>query len=146
MSDYQLRQAEMDDASVIYQWRNDLRVRRMFFDTKEISYQNHCKWLEGVIADDQRTLLLGLENKTPFGVIRFDKIGSTYEIDIFVDPDRSGEGLGKTLLALGVAWAQEHFESGAELVAKVLPENEASCRLFQVNGFDFSYVCFSKKL
>ena len=68
------------------------------------------------------------------GFLRFDRSGEgvpvAYELSIASDSSRHGEGVGLAALSLA-----RRMMPGADLVARVLPENEASLRLFTAAGF-----------
>ena len=143
-----LRNAEEKDCRLIYGWRNHPDVRRHFFNSRNISYPGHEKWFFDSLKKEGRTILVACENGREVGIIRFDVMPSDpicMEIDIYVDSDHHGRGLGKEILNKGEKWITENTTI-RYLVARVKPENEASVKMFEKSGFISQFVMFRKKL
>src|SRR6185503_4794016 len=66
------RRATMLDAADILRWRNDPRVRAGSHDGSEIDAPAHTAWMQRVLADPQRVLLIAESRGRPVGVVRFD--------------------------------------------------------------------------
>ena len=64
----------------------------------EIGAEEHERWLAGVLADPERTLLVVEAADGPAGSVRFDVAGDEAEISVVVAPQRRGEGLGKRIV------------------------------------------------
>jgi RimJ/RimL family protein N-acetyltransferase len=143
-----LRAATMDDCDMIYKWRNDSRVRKFFFDPRELSHAEHRDWLTKSLQRDDRFLLIASDRSGAVGIIRFDEKSEqpgTAEIDVFVDPERHGQGLGTEILRAGEHWIQKNTRI-RHFTAKVLADNLASIRIFTRCGFEKGYICFEKDL
>jgi RimJ/RimL family protein N-acetyltransferase len=81
-------------------------------------------------------LLLGKANMVAVGVLRFDfdeQQGAI--VSIYIDPARTGQGMGKGLLRAGVAWLVCNRPDVRQVFAEILPENMASQALFRSVGF-----------
>lgn len=137
-----LRPAVLDDAERIFAWRNSEEVRRVSFDQREIGWEEHLRWLHGVLANPDRHLLIAEQDGEPVGVLRFDVAEDAAEVSVFLAPGLSGKGLGTAVLRSGVQWARERLGGVARLTARVRPGNEASLRVFGKAGFSETYRVF----
>jgi RimJ/RimL family protein N-acetyltransferase len=143
-----LRSARKEDGDLLFAWRNHPDVRKHFFEPKEIPYAEHKAWFEASLQRADRVILIGYRADHPVGVIRFDfpdRGREKAEIDIYVAPERHGQGLGAELLNEGIRWLSEHT-TAVTLIAKVKEENTASVRMFRKSGFESKYVLFEKEI
>jgi RimJ/RimL family protein N-acetyltransferase len=127
----ELRSASMDDAELLWLWRNDPVTRAQSRNTEPVSWADHVRWLSFTLADPTRHLFIAESGGTPIGMIRFDPAeGGTDEVSINVAPDRRWHGLGAAILKIGCA--QIHSQ---RIVASVSESNHPSRRLFESCGF-----------
>lgn len=143
-----LRKAEPKDCARIYEWRNHPKVRLFFFDSREISYAEHERWLRETLERSDRFLLVAQRMGEAVGVIRFDlKEGdpSAAEVDIYVAPGFQGQGMGKEILLKGAKWIEENTEI-ERLTARVKEENAASVKMFRGCGFRSRFIEFEKRI
>jgi RimJ/RimL family protein N-acetyltransferase len=132
-----LRLANFDDSARLLRWRNDPATIAMSRAAKPVDRQDHEQWLRSTIADNQRVLLLAIENKEPVGTVRLDHTANDeWKVSITVGPESRGLGLGTLMLR----HAAEHAVTtlGARiLVAEVKEGNMASRQLFERAGYQF---------
>lgn len=143
-----LLKAKAEYCETVFKWRNNPDVRRRFFDPRELSYAEHKTWFFESLVKEDRILLIAQESGNPVGVIRFDLMGPemrTAEIDIYVDPDKKGHGLGKKMLRHVEEWLRQNTDIRT-MVAKVKDENMASVRMFKSCNFNTDYIQLSKDL
>lgn len=127
-----VRPARAEDARLLFEWRNAPENRRWMREKGAIAWEGHVAWLDRVLADPGRILLVGEIGGRPVGAIRFDDCGNeSYEVSLHLDPDLAGLGLGPHLLAAGEVAADP-----ARIVAEVLPDNAPSQALFARSGYD----------
>ena len=140
-----LRRAEDTDSKLIWHWRNDSVTRANFRNNQLISWPTHRDWYAEAIKDPDRLMLIGEQDGTPFGIVRFDKmLGGAYEVSINVAPEWRGIGLGCKLLGLACQRANK------KLFATIKESNTASQRIFILNGFERlntadGYIYFSRE-
>lgn len=132
------RVATVDDASVLFDWRNDPSVRRVSRSGDELRWDSHFSWVQETVTSDDRILLVVEQDNRPVGTVRFDRLGDDgngfWEVSITVSPARRGQGMAGTILAEG----ERHFRQSvpeAVLVAEMLETNQASYRLFRSAGY-----------
>ena len=130
-----IRQADIGDCEMTYVWRNTESTRRYFFNPKAITLEEHHNWMDSVLKDDNRFLLIAFDDDTPVGVIRFDCIESVAEISIYLDPEKTGCGYGKQLIVSACEWGKRNLKFLSFMEAKILNENIASIKSFESVGF-----------
>jgi UDP-2,4-diacetamido-2,4,6-trideoxy-beta-L-altropyranose hydrolase len=124
------------DAELAWRWRNDPAVRQTAFCPDPIPWGDHLRWWLGSLSNPRRALLLGKLDKVAVGVLRFDfdeQLGAV--VSIYIDPERTGQGIGKALLRAGVSWLGRNRPDVRQVFAEILPENMASQALFRSVGF-----------
>lgn len=129
----ELRRIKESDLKDLYVWRNSKEVRDMMFNPKPIVWKEHLEFWGKKLSDQSSICLLASENKKPVGAVRLDKKDDSYEVDIFIDPNRHGEGIGTNVLGLLIKYAKEHGIK--KLLAKIKKENIKSIAIFKKNGF-----------
>ncbi len=140
--DISARRAEINDASVLFDWRNDPSVRAVSRTKEELSWEGHLAWLQGTLQRDDRELWIIQRYGEPVATVRFDRLseGNAWEVSITVAPSLRGQGLAGILLREAEAEflrsrpAEE--QEGLEFVAEMLESNPASRRLFERGGYE----------
>lgn len=129
-----LRRAKADDVLVVYDWQREPTTRRFSRNPLVPELEEHSRWFSKRLKSKDCMIFIIEHDRTPAGVLRFDRLAvespSTWEISIFVAPDRMRLGIAGAVLDLGRA-----LLPGAELVAEVLPANRASRSLFRAAGY-----------
>jgi len=134
-SRWHTHKATLEDAEMIYRWRNDAGATRFYRNPETPIYRSHLAWMQGALRDASKTLLMVTLDGVPVGHVRFDVCRQNSEcatIGICIDPDRRGLGLGPRVLSEGLKAAAPSFR---EIVAEVHLENAASIHLFSRAGF-----------
>jgi UDP-2,4-diacetamido-2,4,6-trideoxy-beta-L-altropyranose hydrolase len=131
-----VRQATVDDAQLIYDWRNHPEVRQVSRMQLPIDFDTHVRWLESTLTSSAHCVLIAELGTRAVGVIRYHRtsIGS-FEVSLYCDPVLTGIGLGSTMLRAGEMEIMRRCDTPITVTAFVLPGNENSNRLFQKNGF-----------
>jgi RimJ/RimL family protein N-acetyltransferase len=128
------RSAAIDDARILFDWRNDRTTREASRDSEEVEWNPHLSWLTRTLADEARRLLVIESAGVPVATCRWDHRGDAdWEVSITVAPHARGRGL-----ASGVLTAAERaldIPSPVRMLAVVRAENEASTRLFRRAGY-----------
>ena len=141
-----LRLCTLSDTEMIYQWQSDERTRHYFRNPEVPDYAEHEQWVHRSLMDPDRILTIILYEGIPSGVLRLDRLDKedSWEISLYVDPDKYNRGIGKA--ALASALKMYRF---ATFFAEVLPENRYSQKLFKSVGFNkvgkTRYICDPQK-
>jgi RimJ/RimL family protein N-acetyltransferase len=97
-----LRKATFYDWKFLLDWRNDIETRKNSHNMAIVEAENHKKWLNSVLSNENRQLFIALENNIPVGTVRadFDKSNNEYEISWTISPIFRGKGIGKKMVKL----------------------------------------------
>lgn len=140
MSKY-LDHATMRDAEALLQIKNDPDVRRFSIVSKDpILIENHLRWLELCLADPNRHLYCIRETTSDIvlGDVRLDVEAFAVEVSVRLRPEVRRRGIGSWAVDEACRKANLMYP-GRTLVAKILPENEASRATFRKCGFTPEY-------
>ena len=117
------RLANLDDARLLYEWRNDPQTRASSINSEPIAWDTHVAWLARRLDRDEPHLYLAEVDGVLVGTFRLD--GD--EISYSIAPDSRGKGLAQQMLAM----ASERFGAKIALVKK---SNAASARAAEKAG------------
>ena len=136
VADWSWRVAELRDASILLQWRNDATSVRYSKSGAPVDPDNHAVWLAAALQDKGTEVLIAESHGTPIATCRFELCESTpkaFLVSINLAPNRRGQGMGGQLLISAVS----HFFSrhNSDLLADIHKNNAASERIFMRAGF-----------
>lgn len=127
------RKAGSGDNLLLFKWKNDPEVRRASFIMEAVKLKNHNKWLISAINNPNILMYILEYESSPVGMYRLDINGNSATIDITVDPDYRGRGIGKLIIRKLIATAKH--AGVKKLVAEVKEDNGPSKKLFLASGF-----------
>lgn len=131
-----VRSATIDDAQMIYRWRNHPSVRRVSRDSIPIDFDLHLRWLKSALQSESRHVMIAEINGRGVGVIRYDVFSDdTLEVSLYCDPRLTGVGIGSAMLNAGEREMAGRLSADVTVTAFVLPGNESSERMFERAGF-----------
>lgn len=133
---FYLRKANALDKKRIYEWANDPDTRANSFNTNPIAWDNHVKWFEDSLSNENRDIFICMSFMKPVGVIRLDKENDKCVISYSVDKECRGQGLGKKELILVEKEALTKYGKGIVLVGEVKTSNQASIKAFKACGYE----------
>lgn len=129
-----VRPAVMDDAGLLFEWRNDPGTRRGSRSPDELDWDVHRSWLERSLADTGRRLFVVESESGPVATSRWDRLSDTdWECSITLAPAQRGHGLAAAVLA--AAEDALDLESPYRMRADIHVDNPASRRLFERAGY-----------
>lgn len=126
-----LRLAGMEDADLLFDWRNDPETRQASHHTAEILRNEHMSWLSRILGDPNRKLYIAEEDHSPVGTVRADLSDGVWELSWTVAPDARHRGVAKRMVA--VLANQIHEPIRAEVKAG----NMASALIAEHAGMTF---------
>ncbi len=141
-----VRKATSSDSEKVFSWRNHPDVRVVSRNPEPIKPSVHANWFAGVLADENKLLLLGEDKGESVGVIRFDVEDFRAEVSIYLDPRLKGRGYGPDLLSTAEAWLATNRPEVSILTAEVLGDNSRSRALFETCGFRRQATSYSKEI
>lgn len=135
-----MRTADIDDAAMLLDWRNDPVTREMSLQSDVVPLTQHLRWMASSLASDHRVLLIAEDPTTaePVGMCRFDLEGRppvAAEVSINLAPPHRGRGLGVAVLSGGIRELARTHPEVRILTAVIRAGNAASIRLFASAGF-----------
>ena len=141
-----VRVATPADSDSVYAWRNADTVRAVSHQTAPIAYRTHQLWFDAVLGDEKRHLLIGEQDGSAAGVVRFDIDDARAEVSIYLRDERRGELLGKQLLSAAETWLAKSQPQVTTVLAQTLGDNQYAQRLFIDGGYTHDTSGFSKRV
>jgi len=129
-----LRPATLEDAKILFEWRNDPQVRAASHNQGEISFEDHLAWLEGSLANPNRKLYIAEEDGVSVGTVRSDWAENAYTLSWTVSPENRGKGVGKHMVLLLVRQIREPIR------AEVKVGNIASIKISREVGMQLDHI------
>lgn len=142
----EVRVALPTDSEHLHRWRNHPSIRAVSRNTGLIAWEDHCRWLNVVLEDPRRKLLIGLREGESVGVVRFDIEADQAEVSIYLVPEARVTCRGAELLQMAEKWLVVNCPEVRVLRAHVMGANKRSNGLFMAAGYDVDNTLFSKKL
>ena len=137
MTNLLIRLATDSDSKNIFEWRNDLLVRRMSHTTKIVEWEQHINWFANSLNSENRILLICEQNfVNKIAVVRFDISESGALVSINLNPIKRGKNLAKVSLIKSIEFFSNKYASTKKLFAEVNEENIASKKTFLGVGFE----------
>lgn len=138
-----LRPATLDDARLLWEWRNDPAVRANSFDHGEIPYDEHVDWLRRRLYEYRprgSAIWIAEVDGTPVGQVRYgvvtDEDGSRWaELSYSIAADHRGQGHATEMLRLSAPRACASLPPVDGIRAKVYAHNGASIRALEKAGY-----------
>ena len=141
MSSLTLRAACIDDAQLIWLWRNSKQAYRYYKNPHRQTLQEHTLWMNTAIKDQKKYLWMIEDGEAPLSHVRVDVISKgVVSTSIVVDPKKTGKGIGARSLQLTLDWLASRSES-VSVYAEVHADNIASRKLFEAAGFEPRSQC-----
>jgi spore coat polysaccharide biosynthesis predicted glycosyltransferase SpsG/RimJ/RimL family protein N-acetyltransferase len=145
------RPATLEDARLLWDWRNDPASRASSRSSEVVAWDDHLAWLADSLTRTDRMLLVvedPASSTGPVGTVRWDlelmgegqREGEhAWEVSITVAPERRRQSLARPLLRAGEVALSEWTRSSATEVTAYLAvvhvDNGASLRLFETSGY-----------
>lgn len=136
------------DSDQLFEWRNSPEVYKFLFNPFPIEKKNHEAWLSKIMTNKHVAFYKMNFNGDDVGTVRFDfeENLEVAEVGIYLAPKFHGAGLGTPMLDASLNEVKKEFKSLKKIIAKVVPENIASEKMFLKNGFNKKYIQLEKEL
>ncbi|MHB1091068.1 MAG: UDP-2,4-diacetamido-2,4,6-trideoxy-beta-L-altropyranose hydrolase [Ilumatobacteraceae bacterium] len=128
-----LRNCQVEDAFLYFNWANDPSVRESSLNSEPITWIEHQVWFKSRINDLMCRMYVLCSNNLPVGQIRFQKDNDAWSINYSLDELVRGRGWGNFLVEQGLAKFRK--STTGKVIAKVKPSNIVSQRIFEQLGF-----------
>ncbi|MGA1870291.1 MAG: GNAT family N-acetyltransferase [bacterium] len=137
-----LRHVGPGDSKDLFHWRNNPDVRKNFFNSEPLAWDEHEKWFHTQLKDPKTVAYMAYKKENKIGTIRFEDHGSSIKVSVMVNPAWIGKGFGTDLIERGVALYRSEKKNMKPIVAEIKIENKASVKAFQKAGFKESFVTY----
>lgn len=146
MSNLFLRLADISDLDMYYEWANDPVVRNNSFNSAPIPYADHVKWFNKALGSDDVVLYVLMDADTAVGQIRISVTDSVAELSYSIASDFRGMGYGSKIVLLLIDKIRVDRPEIQTIRARVKPDNNASLKVFENQGFTKNEVVFELDL
>lgn len=124
----------MDDALLLWQWRNDPAVRARSFDSREIAWDTHRDWLARRLASSDCRIWIFESGSESLGQVRYERSGVTADISFSIAERFQRQGLGSRMLSESSSQACRALALQT-VIALVKDDNLASQHVLERAGF-----------
>lgn len=125
----QFRSASLEDAQLLFNWRNDPITQMHSLNTEPVSWDTHINWLTNSLGNPKRQIYIAQHNNTLIGMLRGDQCDSGIELSWSIAPNMRGQGFGSEMLRQGI-----HLFT-LPLFARIKANNLASLKIAKTIGF-----------
>ncbi len=133
---FYLRKATIEDLEIVYKLSNQPDVRKQSINKNYISWDEHKVWFSNKIVDKNYLFLLAFDKNDKFiGQIRFQIKNSAAVVSISITKEFRGKGLSKKIIKEASKILFDEFSSIKNILAYILPDNQASINGFKSAGF-----------
>lgn len=127
------------DCNLIYNLSSDPLVRANSFNSEPIVYENHVKWFNKIINDENVLFFLVFDGNDFVGQVRFARACEESKeciISLSITPEYRGKHISRDFMDLGINEMRKSWKKIEMVKAEVKCDNEASNKLFTKDGFD----------
>lgn len=128
------RKPNKSDCHLLLKWANEEETRKQSFQTHYITPEEHSRWFQNVLTDENVVLLILCLGEAPIGNIRFVIDCGRATLSYSIDHRYRGRGFGRELIRMGLIYAEKELAI-SEVRAETKPGNIASQRVLLDNGF-----------
>ena len=129
------REAISFDSELLFELSNDLEVRKNSINPLEIKWEEHVKWFENKISDENYLIFVFFYNLEFLGQVKFSIENVEATISISIHKKFRGLGAAKILLKKGITNLIEKNLKINTIFAFIKPINLASIKSFESVGF-----------
>jgi RimJ/RimL family protein N-acetyltransferase len=125
------REATLEDAKDLFDWRNHALTREMSITSDVISWESHLEWLKASLKMESRKIYIFGHGDQTIGMGRIDCHHKISELSWVINPEYRGQGYGTGLVC------KLFDESSPPRRAIIKASNAASIAIAEKAGFLF---------
>ena len=125
-----LREANLADCKVFFEWVNDDSLRQSAIKKDLIEWKSHKEWFVKKLNCKTSYLFIAEKDHAKIGQVRFDCVNSVAKIDYSISSDYRGNGYGKAIVLKGIEKLIGESNKIKKFEAIVRVENIASRKIF----------------
>ena len=127
-----IKKASIKDASFFYELRNEKAVRKNFFNTKNIKYNDHLRWYKKKIKKKNVIFLVAsINNSQKIGTVRYEMEKIFTNISINILKKFRNQGFGSKILKK----SEKFLKKKIVIFSKIKKKNKASIKIFKKNNY-----------
>jgi RimJ/RimL family protein N-acetyltransferase len=127
--DYEIREANFDDARRLYEWRTDPMSMAASHVQNEFSFDSHVEWLKRSLGMPSRKIYIVGPYQLSAGMVRTDFADGVHELSWIVAPRFRRSGHGNGIVKTVVTMLSGHLR------AEIKESNIASRKIAEHAGF-----------
>ncbi|WP_291572603.1 GNAT family N-acetyltransferase [Clostridium sp. UBA4548] len=131
-----LREVDERDCDLLYQWTNDMEVRRNSFSTSRIKYEDHVRWFRSKLNDKACCMFILTIDNHDVGLIRIDIVNGNGIISYSICSNFRERGYGFKIIKLLEHKIEKQHMKLKQLHAEVKHNNIASQKIFKKLGYE----------
>jgi RimJ/RimL family protein N-acetyltransferase/SAM-dependent methyltransferase len=135
MSKVDIRPMVAGDADMVLGWRNDPFIVARSTSQRQVSREEHFRWVGAAVEDPSRLCLIILVDGAPAGHLRFDRAGAAAMVTVYLLEPFTGEGAGVRALTEAIPLAFGRWAEIGTIEALVRRDNAAGRKAFLKAGF-----------
>lgn len=116
-----LREATLEDARLLLDWRNEPLSRKNSIQTEEIQLSGHLEWLQRTLKDRRVKIFIVMLAGNAVGDLRFEYSQGCVEFSWSVDHRYRGRGLGTRILEKAIETAGPGIEKKCRIKSDNIP-------------------------
>lgn len=118
-------------------WRNHPRVRKTFFNSKPILWEEHLEWFYSKIKDQYTKIYIATIGKDKIGVMRFEIMKNFVNTSVNLNPDFFDKHLGARLIEAATKKMFSQSKTSKPIIAEIKRDNIAAQKAFSKAGFKY---------
>ncbi|MGG6231418.1 GNAT family N-acetyltransferase [Tenacibaculum sp. SDUM215027] len=130
-----VREANLNDINLLFDWANDELTRKNSFNSHEISFKEHEQWFTSKFKNSNSLFFIGMINNKSIGLVRYEIGEENTIVSISIDKNFRGKKLAPSLLKES---SKSYFKKSKKpILAYIKKENIASVKSFEKAGYTF---------
>lgn len=94
------RDVTSEHIEIIYNWRNELSIRKVMYNSDFLKWEEHINWFESLLKDDSRFMKILYYEDIPYGIANFyysDCKANVGNWGFYIGDKNAPKGMGKVL-------------------------------------------------
>ena len=130
------KNASKNNCNLVFNWSNDLEVRKNSINKNKISYKEHQSWFYSKINDKNSFIwIYFIKKNQPAGLVRFERKSNKYFVSYLLDYNYRGKNISKTMLIAAIDKFIKIKPRLKKIFAKVIKDNLISLKVMKSAGF-----------
>ncbi|MFA7289113.1 MAG: GNAT family N-acetyltransferase [Melioribacteraceae bacterium] len=138
MNNLTIREANIEDAKLLYELSNQEDVRANSINQKQIDWNDHLAWLNKKLNDSNYKIFIYFDRNNYVGQVKFELEKKQATISISITREMRGRGYSQYMLSKAIKELLAANNSIANIIALIKPVNTASINAFKKVGFAYS--------